>query len=89
MEKRNLDEVDRRRGGGLCGLFEWRSIGIEGVGAELSREEPEQRPHRGVCLLQQESNKEASVRARVQSCEAFGLLQGIHLLFSVRWCINL
>ena len=44
MEKRNLDEVDRRRGGGLYGLLEWRSIGIEGIGAELSREEPEQRP---------------------------------------------
>lgn len=32
LKKRKLDEEDRKGREGLMGVFEWRSIGIEGVG---------------------------------------------------------
>lgn len=32
MEKRKLDEGDRKGGEGLMGVFDWRYIGMEGTG---------------------------------------------------------
>lgn len=89
MAKLKPDEGAGKGGEGLVEVLEQRASGMEGVGAELSGEEPEQKPRRGVCLVCQGSNKEASVWTAVPSCEAFWSSHGGPRVVSVRWCIGL